>query len=263
MTASSPKGRSRDEKLELLALLEEKERRQRRRKILTYFPDEGPLRRELYRKHMQFFAAGGRHKPMSCCPEDCDGSPHLERLFLAANQIGKTESAGGYETVLHLTGAYPAWWPGMRFTHPVDWWAAGDTRQTTRDIQQAKLLGTNDIRESDKIGTGLIPGDMIAGIVPMQGFAGAVEQVRVRHISGGISNLAIKSYDQGRRSFQGTQKHGIWLDEEVPDDIYEECLIRTLTTGGLNMLTFTPLLGYTPVVLRFLPGGRPPGSKRK
>lgn len=263
MTARSKvSGLNRDQKIELIELLEEKARRERRRKLWTYFPDEGPLRRELYRKHMQFFTAGGRHKPMHCCPPDCDGSPHRERLFLAANQVGKTESAGGYETTLHLTGRYPTWWPGMRFTHAIDAWCAGDTRQTTRDIQQVKLLGTNDIRRTDLIGTGLIPGDDIVQIVPMQGFPGAVEQIVVKSQFGGNSLLGIKSYDQGRASFQGTVKHLIWNDEECPLDVYIECLARLLTTSGISMLTFTPLKGLTELVLQFMPGGKLPGAKK-
>ena len=42
-------------------------------------------------------------------------------------------------------------------------------------------------------------------------------------------------------------------------DIYAECLLRTPKTGdfggGLLLLTFTPLMGLTPLVLQFLPGG--------
>src|SRR3990172_4731260 len=45
---------------------------QEKRKILTYFPDEGPLRRELYAKHLQFFGAGQTYR---------------SRLFRAANRI--------------------------------------------------------------------------------------------------------------------------------------------------------------------------------
>jgi phage terminase large subunit-like protein len=50
----------------------------------------------------------------------------------------------------------------------------------------------------------------------------------------------------------------VWLDEECPESIYGECLIRTMTTGGLILLTFTPMQGLTDVVLRFLPGGAMP-----
>ena len=64
------------------------------------------------------------------------------------------------------------------------------------------------------------------------------------------------SFDQRRPSFQGTQKHVVWLDEEAPDDVYTECLLRTMETGafegGIMMLTFTPLLGLTPLVVSFL-----------
>jgi len=81
----------------------ELQRRQQHR-ILRYYPDTGPLRRELYPKHMEFFRAGATAR---------------ERLMLAANRIGKTEGLGAYEVTLHLTGRYPAWWEGRRFDHEI------------------------------------------------------------------------------------------------------------------------------------------------
>ena len=36
-------------------------------------------------------------------------------------------------------------------------------------------------------------------------------------------------------------------------DVYGECLIRTATTNGIIMLTFTPLEGISKVVLSFMP----------
>ncbi len=38
---------------------------------------------------------------------------------MAANRVGKTEGAGGYEMTCHLTGRYPHWWEGRRFSGPV------------------------------------------------------------------------------------------------------------------------------------------------
>jgi phage terminase large subunit-like protein len=61
-----------------------------------------------------------------------------------------------------------------------------------------------------------------------------------------------KSYDQGRDSFVGTEQDVVWLDEECVRDIYVECLTRTMTTNGLIILTFTPLLGMTDIVKDFL-----------
>src|SRR5947209_1230409 len=86
---------------EAKAIQKELQRRTERRKITTYYPDEGPLRRELYPKHCEFFAAGPKYR---------------ERLILAANRVGKTEGVGGYELALHLTGNYPAWWKGRTFS---------------------------------------------------------------------------------------------------------------------------------------------------
>lgn len=170
--------------------------------------------------------------------------------MLAANRIGKTESIGGYETVCHATGIYPKWWVGHRFTKPIKAWAAGDTNQTVRDILQEKLLG-----DFNDMGTGLIAKDLILGTSPKMGIPQAVEMIRVKHISGGESVIGFKSYDQKRKAFQGTSQDVIWLDEEPPLDIYAECLLRTMTTNGLMMCTFTPLSGISDTVMQFLPDG--------
>lgn len=78
----------------------------------------------------------------------------------------------------------------------------------------------------------------------------------VRHVTGGISKLGFKSYDQGRKKFQGTSKELIWLDEEPPLDVYTECLTRTMTVNGLVLCTFTPLEGATDVVNLYQDGAR-------
>lgn len=215
-----------------------------RRKIDSYYPDDGPLRRELYPKHMKFFAAGAIHR---------------ERAFIAANRIGKTEGAGGYETALHLTGQYPDWWEGKRFEHPISAWMAGKTNETTRDILQAKMFGRTEWvgRSKGLSGTGLVPYDTIGQIAWKRG-SDLIDTVDVKHVSGGYSTLGAKSYEQGRGSFEGTEQHLIWLDEEPSLAIYAECLIRTMTTQGIILATFTPLEGMSETVLQFLPGGRLP-----
>lgn len=172
--------------------------------------------------------------------------------MLAANRVGKTEGVGGYELTLHLTGQYPEWWVGRRFSRPISAWAAGDTGTTVRDIIQKKLLGP-----IGAFGSGLIPGDSLARIVRAGGgLPDKVDSVYVNHVSGGQSSLVLKTYDQRRESFQGTEQDVIWLDEEPDLGIYTECLLRTMTNNGMVMLTFTPLLGMSEVVLSFLPGGK-------
>lgn len=224
------------DKLELISLYEEKIRLQLTRKLFFYYPDTGDLRRELYVKHNQFFEAGPRFR---------------ERLMLAANRVGKTEGVGGYELTLHLTGLYPKWWTGRRFDRPVSAWAAGNTGKTVRDIVQAKLFG-----KISELGTGLIPQDAIKGRpTSKQGVPEAFDTAQIKHVSGGISQLVLKSYDQKRTSFEGTEQDVIWLDEEPPLDIYTECLLRTMTNNGFLMLTFTPLQGMSETVMAFLPNG--------
>jgi phage terminase large subunit-like protein len=61
-----------------------------------------------------------------------------------------------------------------------------------------------------------------------------------------------KAYEQGRAAWQGETLHGVWFDEEPPLDVYLEGLTRTNATGGIVMLTFTPLKGMSDVVRMFL-----------
>jgi phage terminase large subunit-like protein len=147
----------------------------------------------------------------------------------------------------HLTGLYPEWWVGRRYNRPVELLAAGDTSQTTRDIIQFGLCGpTHDF------GTGMLPKDLIVDTRPKRNIPDAYELIHVRHVSGGTSTIQLKSYDQGRQIFQGQVFDGVFLDEEVSQDVYSEALIRTMTSGGFTVLTFTPLSGLTDLVLSFI-----------
>jgi len=217
---------------ELLRLLELEQKLVKRTKISSYYPDSGPLRRELYPKHIEFFKAGLDRR---------------ERAFLAANRVGKSEGVGGFETVCHLTGRYPPWWEGRRFNRPINAWAAGDTAKTVRDIIQRILLGP-----VGEFGTGMIPQECLIRTTAKPGVADAIEGIFVKHVSGGTSELILKSYDQGREAFQGTNRDLCWLDEETNRDIYVECLLRTMTTNGMLILTFTPLMGMTDICRDFL-----------
>lgn len=224
------------EKASFIALLEERAMVAAQNKLSTFYPETGPLRRELYGKAMEFFAAGATHR---------------QRCALMPNRSGKTEGMGGYELTLHLTGRYPPWWKGRRFRKPVRAWACGKTVEKTRDVLQVKLLGP-----ADAMGTGLIPGDAISRVTRAPGVSEAMNTVYVKHASGaGASRLVFKSYDQGRRAYEGEEQEVIWFDEEPPLDIHTEGLLRTMTTDGIVMDTFTPLLGMSETVMYYLEDG--------
>lgn len=199
--------------------------RRKYNKIGTFFPDKT---RDGYVKHLQFFK---------------DGNQYRERIFLAANRAGKTE-AGAYEVACHLTGIYPKWWEGRTFDKPVSIIVAGETGKLVRDSIQKKLLG--DVSD---IGSGMIPRDLITDKKPKSGIPDAFDTVRIKHSTGGISTLQFQSYDQGREAFQATERDAVWFDEEPPLSVYTEGLIRTMTTNGILLTTFTPLKGVSETVL--------------
>jgi phage terminase large subunit-like protein len=203
-----------------------------RLKFYEYFPDSGPYRRELYKKHIAFFNGSKQHS---------------ELLFLAANRIGKT-LAGAYATVAHTTGRYPAWWEGRRFDSDVQAWAVGKTSETARDVVQFALCGP-----PEAMGTGMIPAEDIIDFRFKQGTNQSLDWITVRPKKGKTaSRIGLKSYDQGRKAFEGTARKVVWLDEEPPMGIYTECLTRTATVNGIIYTTFTPLEGATEMVNSFL-----------
>ena len=183
------------------------------------------------KKHAAFFRAGATYP---------------ERLFMAGNRSGKSVS-GAVESAMHATGIYPDWWEGKRFTKPTKGWAGGDTSQTVRDTVQKELMGP-----PGALGTGTIPRELIVRAYKKQGIPNGIEMVEVQHVSGGISTIGFKSYEQGRKAFQGTAQDWIWLDEECPEDVYSESLFRTMTTQGIVYVTFTPLSGITPFIMNFM-----------
>jgi phage terminase large subunit-like protein len=174
------------------------------------------------------------------------GATEHERLFIAANRVGKSET-GAYEAALHLSGRYPDWWQGKRFDSPIKLWAAGETSKKTREVVQEKLFGP-----ANALGTGMIPADAILEKSMKAGVPDAIDTAWIRHVSGGQSHVTLKSYEQGREGFDGDAIHVIWLDEEPDLPIYIECLLRTMTTKGIVYVTFTPLQGISDVVKQFL-----------
>lgn len=221
---------------ELLSALEAFDRHRSRNRIEQFYPETGPLRRELYVKHMQAMAAGATAK---------------ERLCLFANQSGKSSGVAGVEWTYHLTGRYPHWWTGHRFDHAVQLWACNEKFERTRDVAQRILLGPGD-----EWGTGMIPADLIVGTPSrISGVAGAVDTVRVRHVSGGISTCQFKCYKEGYKGAAGSTIDGVWNDELVPMAWYAEAAMRTIATSGIVLTTFTPLEGLSEVVMSFLPDG--------
>lgn len=214
------------------SLLAELERRKKTNKLKSYAP---------YAKQKEFHTAGATKS---------------ERLFMAGNQLGKT-IAGGAEWAIHLTGRYPDWWEGAEFNKAPVMWAGSVTGESTRDNPQRILVGPPAIEE--QWGTGFIPADCIVSRTRAMGVPNLLDSVVVRWGGGGDVQadealLSFKAYEKGREKWQGPTVDGVWYDEEPPEDIYSEGLTRTNNgqRGQFAQMTFTPLLGMSTVVSRFV-----------
>jgi phage terminase large subunit-like protein len=188
-----------------------------------------------YPKQAQFFETGLRFR---------------ERGLFAGTQLGKTESAA-FEMACHLTGEYPHDWPGRKWDRPIRAWCVGENQKMVRDIMQKKLCGEPGQIES--FGSGMIPKDRFEGDpVLARGESNAYDTINVRHKSGGLSVLRFRTYQAGPMALQGETLDLVWMDEEPADyAVYTECLARISATGGMLMITFTPLKGMSEISLRY------------
>ena len=216
---------SREEKIEILQLSEEVEKRKKYSAFKYFKP---------YAKQKEF---------MFC--------RKAQRCLGAGNQLGKT-LCGSMEAAYHATGQYPDWWEGKRFEKANVGWVCGVTGDVIRDTTQKLLIGRIQAGE-EEIGTGAIPRDCIGGMVRARVTVDLMDHIKVKHVSGNLSLIFQKSYASGREQFQGETIDWVWYDEEPPADIYSEGKTRTNKgqLGQFTMLTFTPLLGMSEIAMMF------------
>jgi phage terminase large subunit-like protein len=171
------------------------------------------------------------------------------RGILAANRVGKTVSTC-YETAMHLTGLYPDWWQGYRFTTPITCMVAGEGWSQVALVLQNELLGTQDVKITENLGTGAIPRDCIV-VDTMRNDGANNIGCEIRHISGSNSYLLFANYTQEVRQLQGFKLNLAVFDEQPPDDFFSEIVTRTATTQGKVLCSFTPLKGLNGLVSKF------------
>ena len=157
---------TRNDKIELLKLLEEKTRRDKENALWAFSP---------YVWQKEFYEAGIENK---------------QRLLMAANRVGKTRSSC-IELAYHLTGRYPEWWTGIRFDFPINAWALGVSGEQIRDVLQYELFGSLDKDGFD--GEGLIP-EKYTGTITRSMTPKLAKDVKVKHVSGLWSTVSFKSY---------------------------------------------------------------------
>ncbi|HEV2549944.1 MAG TPA: terminase family protein [Stellaceae bacterium] len=167
-----------------------------------------------------------------------------EVCFRAGNQQGKSLTAG-YLTSVWATGMYPENFQGRVFNKPTRSWVVGESMAAVRDTAQRYLLG---IEGGDP---GLIPEARIIKKVLGHGAGGGLDKVFVRHLSGGVSEVGFKSYDQDVGKLASATLDFVWTDEEPPLAHYSELLARTISTRGVIICSMTPLSGMGRILGRF------------
>jgi len=146
------------------------------------------------------------------------------RAFFGGNRSGKTRALI-QEVVWWATGLHP-YKPNLNVSNPnwipKDIWVVSLDFPSSRDVVQPmirKILGSGYLkvwRETDKI----------------------IELTNK-------STISFKSVDSGWEKFQGTEKHLIAFDEEPSHTVYQECIMRVVTTRGDIIIAMTPLHGMS------------------
>ena len=154
------------------------------------------------------------------------------RWVFGGNRSGKTE-CGAVEAIYMARGIHPY----RKNKDNVFGWVVSLSQQVQRDVAQAKLLS-------------YINPSWIEDVTMLSGKKdnlrqGVIDQLFIKNVFGGTSVIGFKSCDQGREKFQGSSLDFVWFDEEPPEDIYDECLMRVLDKRGDIFGTMTPLKGLT------------------
>lgn len=153
------------------------------------------------------------------------------RFLLGGNRVGKTVS-GAVESIWYLTGTHPT-----RATPKPPVYGRG----TAVDIEQ----GLNKIMLPE-IQRWLPTKYLINGSWLDSYSAGS----RTLTLANG-SRMDFLTTEQDTEKHAGTSRHFVWFDEEPPEIIFNEDLLRLVDVDGDWWCSMTPLLGFTWVYRRF------------
>ena len=179
---------------------------------------------------------------------------HHESCLMAANQVGKTMTGVTIDS-MHLTGDYPEEWSGFKFEFAPLCWGLGYSMEKTRDLIQTALFGK--YTSADGFEGALVPKERIVSWESATGTPNAMRSVRVKHAGGGTSTMQFWSYSQGQHAIMGDVVDWFHIDEEPRDQsIRPQVLTRTINgdnaLGGRGIYTFTPENGRTELVVKFM-----------
>ncbi len=147
------------------------------------------------------------------------------RMFLGGNRSGKTV-AGAVESIWWLTRKHPY--------YRVPEWKIEGRCGSVDFINGVDKITLPEVKKW------LPPSELIKGSWE-ESFS---NQYRTLTLANG-NTLEFLSYDQDLDKWAGTARDFIWFDEEPPETIFTEGLIRLTSKDGRYWLTMTPVEGAT------------------
>lgn len=158
------------------------------------------------------------------------------KLFLGGNRSGKTV-AGLNEALVHSS----TWPPGLR-----------RSRGLPEPPVFGRIVTTDNVHGKEGIILPLlrqwVPKDLLIDSSFDKSYS--KQNSRLTLVNG--STIEIMTHEMDVEAFAGVPRHWTWFDEECPQAIFDECMMRLLDYDGYWWMTMTPLLGLTWVHSEFL-----------
>lgn len=147
------------------------------------------------------------------------------KQFIGGNRSGKTVG-GGTEAVFRATGRHPY-------------------RKVKPPPTYGRVCAVDFVQGVEKI----VKPEIARWLPPSELLGGSWEDaydktLRTLYLANG-SFIEFMSYDQDILKFAGTSRDWNWFDEEPPEGIFDECMMRLVDTGGDWWMTMTPVEGMT------------------
>lgn len=140
--------------------------------------------------------------------------------FFAGNRTGKS-TTGAVSVVAAMIDKHPFWTIETPPSRRLIWCVSLDFTTARRTTIQKVIE--------------YAPTDMVARWY---------EQDKILKFKHG-GEIQFRSAEVGREHFQGAEIDCCWMDEEPPEDVFQECMARTVDRRGKILLTMTPLKGMT------------------
>lgn len=156
-----------------------------------------------------------------------------EIAYFAGNKSGKTHCGAKFIAQAALGPAAARYGQEVIYDEPIDVWVGSVDYKIQRESAQREIDFFIPKREVKKCWT-------------LQN--GIYDRIELHN----GSTIGFKTYEQGRKSWQGPKRHIVWFDEEPPEEIIKEGMARLIGRNAKLIFTMTPLLGQTIVFRKFV-----------